>query len=75
MVPYDGDYLASVTRCCCRCGMNSSIGARYPDWSCRDCRTWHGPTECITKEGLPVVEGRTYPEWGEVALAMDGALP
>ncbi|GAA0574810.1 hypothetical protein [Streptomyces mordarskii] len=49
MVPYDGDYLTNVTRRCCRCGTYASVGARYPDWACRetDCRTWHGPTEWV----------------------------
>lgn len=69
MGPYDGDYLVLVTRRCCRCDALQSVGARDADWSCRGCRTWHGPTYCITAEGFPVVEGRTYVEWGQVAQA------
>ena len=57
-----------VTRRCCWCSSWATVSALRTDWNCTECGAWHGPTECLTAEGLPL-EGLTNRGWGDLVGA------
>ncbi|MFD3422040.1 hypothetical protein [Streptomyces decoyicus] len=57
-----GDWLFSVTRRCCYCEELNNVECGSEEWNCwgpGSCGAYHGPQECMTREGYPLVDGKT----------------